>query len=266
MKSVILLPILALTAFMASGCGDLSIGDQVQLNVDLQTQTAELSVEMSDGLQINMLNGAFPLPDGAGELVFVPATQQANARIAVRANLAVLAGDYLGNINAISSLPNGSPLPVAVTPPLLSVPVLQNQNFKVAANFSITPEVQIGATIGIAQLNSRYVPEGIAICQNFRNEQNLAFAAVCLYGPGQNEYGGIFVGANLGDLFHQEQSPALASAMLMSSAPMSRLSSSASWASSSDDYSFQTHDPKRDLTGSRGLKALRNVQKILRVR
>lgn len=263
---MIILPALALAAVLTTGCGDLSIGDRVQLNVDLQTQMAELSVEMSDGLQINMANGSFPIANGAGELVFVPATQTANARIAVRANLAVLAAGQLGNIGAISTLPNGAPLPVALTPPLLKVPVLQNANFKANALFSIQPDVQIGASIGIAQMNSRYVPEGIAICQNFRNEQNFAFAAVCLYGPAQNEWGGIFVGANLGDLFHQNQQPAPSSSqmLLARAAPMSSLATSSSW--SSDDYSFATHDPKNSLSGSRGVKTLRNVQKIFRAR
>lgn len=270
MKSIVLVPGLLAAALLTTGCGDLSIGDKVQVNLDVERQTAQLTVEMSDGLQINMLNGSYPIADGKGQLIFVPATKTQNARIGVEVNLTALAAGQLAGIGTVSTLPNGSPLPVAMTAPLLSIPAVHNNNFAVDALLAVTPELQIGATVGIAQMNTKYIPGGISVCQNFRNDQNVAFAAICLYGPGENKSGGVFVGANFGDVFNfsaPEIEDSNSMMLFAATAPQARMASSFSPISmSSTKYSMHKFDPKKDLDGSRGQKTLRNVQKILSVR
>jgi len=277
MKSFVLGPALLVSGLVFTGCGSLSLGDQVQIQVDPQTQNARLTVEMSDGLQVNLLNGEYPLPEGKGKLIFVPATKTANARIGVEVNLAALAGGNLG-IGAITTLPNGAPLPVAMTPPLLSVPVIKNGNFDVDALFSVTPEVQIGAAVGIKQLSNKYIPGGVSICQNFRNEEGLAFAAVCLYGPSENKTGGIFVGANFGDLLNIDQpadpvdgetpvspAPLMARSMFsVASKSMPKLSLDPVDMISSD-WGHSMHDPSKSLTKN-WQKTEKNVRTVLRAK
>jgi hypothetical protein len=140
---------------------------------------------------------------------------------------------------------------------------------------SIIPELQIGALIGIAQFKTQYFPQGIAICQNFRNEEGMAFAAVCLYGPGAKDPGGIFVGANFGsviEMFEQEQQLMALSRghMALSVADQVKPSVSAevthAVSASSNDWREERYDPKRKLSGRNGLKALRNAKRILRAR
>ncbi len=244
----------------------MALGDKVQLNLDVEQQTAQLSIEMSDGLQINMLNGSYPIGNGMGQLVFTPATQTENARIGVEVSLQALVAGQLGNIGTVATLPNGSPLPVAIQAPLLSIPVYKANGFDVDALLSITPELQIATTVGIPQMNSQYVPAGLAVCQNFRNEQNLAFAAICLYGPGSGKNGGIFVGANLGDVFDfatPAPQPNMAMAMSFASAPeASFLRAMQSVSISSSDWSEELHNPRK-VSNRNLLTAKRNVAKIL---
>lgn len=267
---MLLLPALLTAAVVTSGCGNLSLGDKVQLNLDAERQVAQLSVEMSDGLQINLLNGAFPIAGGKGQLIFTPATRTTNARIGVEVNLAALAAGQMADVGSISTLPNGSPLPVAINAPLLTVPVIQNRNFDVNAVFSITPELQIGAAVGITQMSNQYIPDGIAVCQNFRNEQNFAFAAVCLYGPSTGKSGGVFVAANLGDVFNSfelepEMLASTSSRALMVAAPQASVMKAFNPISmSSKNWSSEMYDPRNKLSGSSGQKALRNAQRILK--
>ena len=272
MKSIFLLPALLTAALVTSGCGSLSLGDKVQLNLDPETQMAQLSIEMSDGLQINMLDGSYPIADGRGRLIFTPASRTENARIGVEVDLAALAAGQLANIGTTSTLPNGSPLPVAINAPLLMIPVIKNNNFDVNALLSISPELQIGAAVGIAQMSSSYIPNGIAVCQNFRNAENVAFAAICLYGPSTGKSGGVFVGANLGDVFDMnEAAPMVASsnsrALMVASAPQRLVLNSFNPVSiSSTTWSEQMYDPSKKLVGSNGQKVLRNAQRILKIK
>ncbi len=276
MKSFVLGPAVLASALIFTGCGSLTLGDKVQVQVDPVTQNARLTVEMSDGLQVNLLNGEYPLPDGKGKLIFVPATKTSNARIGVEVSLASLAGGNMG-IGSITTLPNGAPMPVAMTPPLLSVPVIKNGNYDVDALFSVTPEVQIGAAIGIKQLSNKYIPGGVSLCQNFRNEEGLAFAAVCLYGPSDAKSGGIFVGANFGDLLNLDEGtdpvdgtepdpvPApMAARSLFSVKSMPQLNLN-SMSVISSDWGHTIHDPSKSLSKN-WQKAEKNVRAILKAK
>lgn len=275
----------AFAALTLTACGDDSLGDRVNISLDPLEQTAALEVEMSDGLQVN-LNGEFDIADGYGTLRFEPATRVDNAKIVVEFDVAQAINDQLDGYALVTELPNNSPLPVAMTPPLIGIPVLDNGDISVKAAASILPELQVGALIGISQFQTRYFPQGVSICQNFRNEEGYAFAAVCLYGPGSNESGGIFVGGNFGqvldmDLFQPGMGEALASTDLgqsrsslalvsaasqvqpvaMSRAAVMQSSSEESWA-----WTEERYDPRRKLRGRKGLKALRNAKRILRAR
>jgi hypothetical protein len=277
MKSFVLGPAVLASALIFTGCGSLTLGDKVQVQVDTETQNARLTIEMSDGLQVNLLNGEYPLPDGKGKLIFVPATKTENARIGVEVSLAALAGGNLG-LGAITTLPNGAPMPVAMTPPLLSVPVIKNGNYDVDALFSVTPEVQIGAAIGIKQLSNKYIPGGVSLCQNFRNEEGMAFAAVCLYGPSDTKTGGIFVGANFGDLLNLDEGtdpvdgdsnpdpvPApMASRMMFTAKAIPQLNLSPMSLVSSD-WGHTIHDPSKSLSKN-WQKAEKNVRAVLKAK
>jgi hypothetical protein len=276
MKSFVLGPAVLASALIFTGCGSLTLGDKVQVQVDPVTQNARLTVEMSDGLQVNLLNGEYPLPDGKGKLIFVPATKTANARIGVEVSLASLAGGNMG-IGSITTLPNGAPMPVAMTPPLLSVPVIKNGNYDVDALFSVTPEVQIGAAIGIKQLSNKYIPGGVSLCQNFRNEEGLAFAAVCLYGPSDTKTGGIFVGANFGDLLNLDEGtdpvdgtepdpvPAPMAARSMFSVKVMPQLNLNSMSVVSSDWGHTIHDPSKSLSKN-WQKAEKNVRAVLKAK
>lgn len=276
MKSFVLGPAVLASALIFTGCGSLTLGDKVQVQVDPVTQNARLTVEMSDGLQVNLLNGEYPLPEGKGKLIFVPATKTSNARIGVEVSLASLAGGNMG-LGSITTLPNGAPMPVAMTPPLLSVPVIKNGNYDVDALFSVTPEVQIGAAIGIKQLSNKYIPGGVSLCQNFRNEEGMAFAAVCLYGPSDAKSGGIFVGANFGDLLNLDEGtdpvdgtepdpvPApMAARSLFSVKAMPQLNLN-SMSMVSSDWGHTIHDPSKSLSKN-WQKAEKNVRAILKAK
>jgi hypothetical protein len=276
MKSIIqIISVFLMPALFLTGCGDLKIGDKVQLRLDPATQTANLEVEMSDGLQVS-LNGDFPIADGKGRLYFVDATKTTNAKIGVEVNLAVLAGStVIHDIGTISTLPNGAALPVAMTPPLMTIPVVHNANYNLDAAFTLTPDVQIAALIGIKQFSAKYVPAGVAVCQNFRNADNLAFAAVCLYGASADgKSGGIFVGADMGPVLDLNgiipSNPQRNSVSLMaSSAPFTLDSRSLNFqarSTTSTKFDSSIVDPRRDLQGNKGIKAWNNVQKVLSVR
>ena len=144
---------------------------------------------------------------------------------------------------------------------------------------SLTPELQLGANVGIKAFTTNYVVPGVALCQNFRNSANQAYAAVCLYGPnaatGRN--GGIFLGGTFGEVIKSQMLTAQSSASpqairMMSFAaepafevPTSQLVMETK-ETKSEQFSITMHDPEKQLSGSKGLKTLRNVQKILAVR
>lgn len=202
MKSLLALSALVVAPAMLVGCGSFQLGKDVSLTLDTDKQIAKVEIAMGDGLEVS-LNGDFPVAGGKGRIYFVPATKTSTARIGFEANLLALAGSTMTDVGSISTLPSGANLPVAMTPPLLSVQVIKNQNFDVSAVFAVTPELQLGTVVGISQMNSKYIPTGgIAICQDFRNDAKVAFAAVCIYGPNGSRSGGIFVGANFGDVLH----------------------------------------------------------------
>ena len=268
-----------LAASLLSACGGTSLSDQIRIVLDPDTQVASLQVDMSDGLEV-ALEGEFEIAEGYGSLSLVRATKESNAKINVSFDLAKLAKDQLGGYGAVSSLPNNAPLPVALTPPLVKIPVVDKGQIQLDALASIVPELQVGAFVHIAQFKTQYFPQGVAICQNFRNSEGLAFAAVCIYGPGEEKSGGIFVGGNCGDVLNlgvgQPDEP--------QSDELFAVSRSQMFAAASRDVSVnpiesfvsknvgslfwdeQRFDPKNDLRGSRGYKAMRNAQKILRSR
>jgi hypothetical protein len=263
-------------AWMLTGCGDTSVGDRVGMSINPDDQTASFDIELSDGLEI-AVSGEFPIADGAGSLSFVPATREQNAKIRVKVYLAALVGDELDNISAVDSLPNGSPLPVAVLAPLLSIPVIEEGSVTADALFSVTPELQLGAMVGIEAFNSNNVPNGISICQNFRNDEKVAFAAICLYGPSGTERGGIFVGGTFGDVLGGVidsddgegnillASTALTTVNMNDDSDEVNLNLSAMNISSMM-WSEQRHDPRRRLRGRRGSRAMKNVRRILSIR
>jgi hypothetical protein len=269
MKSILLAPALLATALLSTGCGDMKLSDRVLMLLDPENQKAAFTIEMSDGLQVNIPNGAYPIGNGVGQLIFVPATKEANARIGIEVNLAAVAGDALADVGVVESLPNGNAFPVAITPPLFSIPAVKSNSFKVNALTSISPEFQLGATVGISQMSSKYVPQGISLCQNFRNEQGVATSAVCIYGPGMEEFGGIFLGANFGELFEKREQRNFDSSMrlMASSTPLqNQMRQLGALNLTTEDWSYAIHDPRNSLRGSKGSKVARNIRKILAVR
>ncbi len=267
-RSIKVLAFGVLSSMSLVACGDTPIADKVHLVLDPEQQIARLEVEMGDGLEVS-INGEFPIADGYGRLIFVPATREQNAQIWVEVDLEAVISNQFGEYGLISTLPNGANLPVAILPPLIAIPVSQSSSFDLTAGLSIAPEFQLAGIIGIKQFSSNYVPMGIAVCQNFRNAENIAFAAVCLYGPGNNTSGGIFIGANFGDILNldsepqQQQNRLMMSQSAVFSAPTQLADAvnvrSAKWESS-------VHDPRNDLRGSKGAKTYRNVMKVLRKR
>lgn len=265
MKHTIIIGILGLLTLILVGCGGLSLGDRVELKINPADQSAQVSVEMSDGLEVGM-SGEFPIAGGRGYLTLIPATKTENARIAIKVYMATLVGGQL-DTGVVMTLPNGAPLPVSLTPPLLQVNVLNSNSFDLAALFSVTPELQVAGVIGIGQFSNQYVPEGIAVCQNFRNAEKLAFAAVCIYGPkGKKVKGGLFVGGNFGEIgaLNDIISPSVTRSLLASSSVYPLKLSELNIAS--DQWQESIHDPEHQLQGEKALKTVRNVQKVLKAK
>jgi|GEM_PF-7093529 len=270
----------AIGGLALTGCGDTSLGDNVSINLDPVAQVAKVEVTLSNGLEVNM-SGDFPIANGYGTLSFVPATKTDNAKIVISFDLAQAISDQMNGYGIRNQLPNGAPFPVAMTPPLFDIPVTQQGGITVDALAAILPELQVGALVGIPQFKSQYFPAGVSICQNFRDSNNYAYAAVCLYGPGaNNEPGGIFVGADFGQVLDNntiQQSQQIASLQrshnaLMSASvaseiqPLSDAQIVANINKKSWNWTEQKHDPKRQLSGLRGYKALQNAKKILSVK
>lgn len=258
-----------------SGCGNSSLADRMNISLDPEDQVARVEVDMSDGLEIQ-LDGDFDIADGYGTLHFEPATRQENAKIVVEFDLAKVVDDQLGGYGVVTKLPNGTDLPVSMSPPLFGIPVIQNGGIQVTALAAIIPELQVGAFIDIEAFNSRNFPVGVTICQNFRNSDNYAYASACLYGPANGRSGGIFIGGNFGDVLDLEDVPApspllafnqtglsLRSSAVVASASQLKLSSVSE---ESELWTESRIDSKKQLRGSKGRKALRNVKRILRAR
>lgn len=186
---------------VATGCGNQGLTDSLNIFLDPDEQVARMEVQLGDGLEVQ-LDGEFPLADGYGRLFFEPATRVENSRIIVELDVGRIVQDQidLDGYGVITGLPNGASLPVSMTPPLIGVPVTQGGSVNVTAAIGIYPELQIGAVIDVAELRAGNFPEGVSICQNFRNEDNYAFASACLYGPSNGRSGGIFIGGNFGDV------------------------------------------------------------------
>lgn len=281
--------VIGVTGFTMTACGGDSLGDRADLQIDPSTGEAVFEIEMSDGLEV-ALAGEFDIGgDGYGSIEFVPATRSSNAAIAIKIDLLQIVEDQvdIGDLGAglVNSLPNDAPLPVAMSGPLASIPVIQNGSVQVDAVVGLIPELQMGAMVYIDQFQSRYFPRGVSICQNFRNSENVAFAAVCLFGPGDSTSGGIFIGGNFGQVLDfelpvlpQPEEPELLAMSSFSSLSALRSSSSSRAAKSSaakpqmvmvagaDELSYlwteQRHDPRRKLKR----KHLRTAKKILRAR
>lgn len=258
-----------------TGCGN-SLSDQAKIFLDQETGKARLEVEMSDGLEVD-LNGEFPLANGYGSLFFEPATRTSNAKIVVELDVVQMALDQanLDQFGLISELPNGTSLPVSMTPPLIGIPVTKSGKIQVTAALALVPELQLAAIVAIQDLNTNKFPVGVRICQNFRNDSGYAFASACVYGPANGQPGGIFIGGNFGEVLNLDQ-------ILPSSTPVARSSTMA--LSAALDYSSyaqpsveimssvsegsyawteERYDPRKKLSGSSGYKAMKNLKKVL---
>lgn len=279
-------------ALVLVGCGGDQLGDRVKLKLDAEKASAEF--ELSDGLELS-LAGEFPILEGKGAVVLTPATREANAKVSLEIDLATILDEELGGLDVVTELPNGAPMPVAILPPLIKVPVVKQGSIAVDAAFSLMPELQVGALIHIDQFKTKYFPVGVAICQNFRNEDGVAFAAVCLFGPSADgKPGGVFVGATFGNVLeildpnekadmpmansvHPNSFTALRASsliapdselacMAMDICPEPRIVVKQDRDVVSDEWSEERHDPKKSLKGSNGIKALNNAKKILKIR
>lgn len=274
---IVALPMVALSFV---GCGDATnLGQNVQLILDPASQSAKLEVEMTNGLQVSAA-GSYLIQNNWGHLYFVDATKTTNAKIGIEVSLAEILKHQL-NFALLNSLPNGAPLPVAVTPPVLGIPVVKNSNFDFKAVLSLTPELQLGALVGISAFSTKYVIPGVAICQNFRNSEKAAYAAVCIYGPSANssESGGVFIGGTFGNVIPADMiasSTPIATNLAMRSSVFA-LSSKASESNfsglnlpamniSSNQFEDSIHDPKKQVFTSQGAKSLKNVKNVLKVR
>jgi hypothetical protein len=277
-------------AVVLTGCGGSSLSDSAHVYIDPVDGTAGIEIEMSDGMQVN-LDGEFPLGgNGYGVISFVQPTRTENGKIRISVDLQAMVDDQVGDYAPVTSLPNGAPLPAAVIPPLFSVPVISGST-SVNAVVSVIPELQLGAMVQMAAFNSSRFPAGVAICQNFRNAEGLAYAAVCLFGPGQNESGGVFIGGTLGEVFDnndiegviesddlisfRQADPRMARQSGMMAAMLSTKDSEVSTLRSlvthreeatSTSWEEERYDPSRRLSGSNGRKALNNARKILKAR
>ncbi len=262
-------------AALLTGCGSASIGKSVQVKLDPEQKTANLELEMSDGMEVS-LAGNFPLANGLGELYFTQATRDSNAKIGLRVQVSKLVED---KVNVVSTLPSGAPFPAAILPPLFKAKVMKNDNFDLNAVFSLSPELQIGALVGMKVLSSNYVVTGVAICQNFRNTENKAFAAACLYGPNpsKGEFGGLFIGGTFGEVIKSSLLAKGTAKTSTASRVMKMSVASDIYEANSDmelpamDISSNTsdehvYDPAKKLAGSNGVKMYRNIEKIFRVR
>lgn len=192
------------TGSMMTACGGDSLGDRVDLVLDPVAGTASMKVEMSDNLEV-ALAGEFPIGgNGYATIEFVPGSRTERASILLKVDLLRIVEDQVDigdlGVGVVNNLPNGAPFPAAILPPLASIPVVQSGSVRVNAMLGLIPELQVGAMIHIDQFRSGRFPQGVSICQNFRNSDNVAFAAICLVGPGNNTSGGIFVGGNFGEV------------------------------------------------------------------
>jgi hypothetical protein len=273
------LGVLLFSGVLLAACGNSRLSDQASVSFDPFTQSARLEIDMADGVEVAMA-GDFQFGNGIGRIRMQPATRVDNAKIVVELSAAHLIGNPLGNLGSVTELPNGSPFPVAVQPPLYKIPVTQQGAVRLEALLSIVPELQLGALVHINQFSANVFPAGVSICQNFRNSDRIAFAAVCLYGPGSQGSGGIFVGGNLGnvlgldeDSWMNPQAEQLRASMSQSRYSLSNVrvadqlvASAAETYDSSREWQEQRHDPRRRLSGSNGSRALRNAERILKVR
>jgi hypothetical protein len=145
---------------------------------------------------------------------------------------------------------------------------------------ALAPELQLGMTVGMKVFSTKYVLPGFAVCQNFRNSNKVAYAALCIYGPtaDNNTWGGIFLGGNFGEVIPTNVlSPVIASNGNTSASRSFSLESKSSvfamdsvkfkeMSTQSTDWDDSVHDPKKELRGSKGYKTYRNIEKVLRVR
>jgi len=273
-----LLPVLAMT-----GCGSSSVnlGQNVTVNLDPTTEVANVQIELGTGLQVS-LAGNFMVPQSWGNIYFVPPTQTTGEAIGISLNLANMIGQQF-KFSTLTTLPGGSPLPVSLTGSLFEVPVMSNSTFNLDAAFSLTPNLQVAAVIGISQFSSQYVVGGIALCQNFQNASNVYYASLCLFGPSGTQSGGIFIGGNFGNVIpNLTTTPAVASAssatvssqqtmVLEKRSEVFQLANTSSLHLaavnvSSNKFAESIYDPKNMMSTPAAAKSLRNVEKYFKVR
>jgi hypothetical protein len=275
-KSVQMLGLGLITATLLQGCGGASLGDNFKLNLDPATGTARVEVTMSDGLEI-ALAGNFPV-DEYGRISFVPGSRTERAKIVFEYDLERLLAGQLGGYGTVTKLPNEAPLSTPMMPPLVKIPVIQQGSITVDAVLGLIPELQVGAIIGISQFRTQYFPPGVAISQVFRNKDGVAFAVVTLYGPGLNNVpGGVFVGANFGEILDldnlnpnsiQSLMAASSNRAMMSSVSTQNLLAAANYdeyQEESSDWNESRFDPQGRLSDPRKAhRALQNAKAILR--
>ena len=174
-KTVQFLGLGLLTATLLQGCGGASLGDNIKILLSPETGTAKVEVTMSDSLEV-AITGEFPI-DRYGTISFVPGTRTERAKIVFEFDLATLVAGQLGGFGAMTALPNGAPLPTPMMPPLVKIPVTNRGAINVDAVLGVVPELQVGASIGIAQFRAGNFPAGIAISPTFsspnKNQQHL---------------------------------------------------------------------------------------------
>jgi hypothetical protein len=233
---------------------------------------------MSDGLEV-AIAGDFPV-DEFGSISFIPGTRTERAKIVFEYDLERLLAGQLGGFGAATKLPNEAPLPTPMLPPLVKIPVIQRGSVTVDAVLGVIPELQVGAMIGIAQFRTQYFPPGIALSQVFRNKDGVAFAVVTLYGPGLNNVpGGIFIGANFGEVLDLDNlNPNAARSLMaassnramMASVKTQNLMAAVNYESISEEsseWNEDRYDPKGRLKNQRtAYTTLQNARTILKKR
>ncbi len=277
LMGVLILPV----AVLMTGCGDSSLGQKASFKLDPITQSAKFEVEMTNGLEVSMA-GNYLIQNNWGHVYFVSATKSNNARIGIAVDLLAVIGHQI-DLPIISSLPNGAPLPVAVTPPLFSIPVHKDNNFNLKALLSLAPDLQMGVLAGIKAFSTKYVLPGFAVCQNFRNADKVAIAAICIYGPNADntESGGVMIGGSFGNVLPSNVSEVITNVASSQSMTLAATSSRAfkvgarnempslnlsPMASVVENFDKSSYDPKNELFTSKGYKTYRNVEKFLKVK
>lgn len=181
-----------------SGC-DKPLISGVAFTVEPNIETLKVQLNFSDEVQTD-LGGAFAVNTGGrdyGQIEIEPSSPDNPFNVGFRLNLAIVNEQDYVNLEPVTTLPSGQPIPIPSLNRAFAKVSLKNEinpNFDVYAYVDVVGKEWIGVALTLKFINSKYFPAGLSLSKGFvkaKDGRNQIYGAV--FGPKVDNNGNMTV-------------------------------------------------------------------------